>query len=43
MIPTINVSDHQPIDTLVDKHGDPIMRAPNLMGFGNEKEHGTNA
>lgn len=39
MIPAINVSDHQPVDTgLVDKHGDPIMRAPNPIGFGRDKE-----
>lgn len=31
-IPT--VCDHEPIDTgLVDQSGDPIMRAPNPMGF----------
>lgn len=32
--PSLSVSDHEAADTgLVDKDGDPIMRAPNEMGF----------
>lgn len=34
LIPEIEVSDHQPIDTgLIDQHGDQIMRGPNPIGF----------
>lgn len=34
LIPTITVSDHEATDTgLVNQRGDPIMRAPNEMGF----------
>ena len=31
---TLTVCDHEDVDTgLVDPHGDPIMRAPNPIGF----------
>jgi len=34
LVPELSVPDHAPTDTgLVDKNGDPIMRAPNPMGF----------
>lgn len=34
LLPNINVSDHQPVDTgLVDASGNPIMRAPEPVGF----------
>lgn len=34
LLPPIYVSDHEAADTgLVDKDGDPIMRAPNPVGF----------
>ena len=34
MLPALSVPDHEAADTgLVDKDGDPIMRAPNPMGF----------
>lgn len=36
-VPT--VSDHEAIDTgLLDANGDPIMRAPNPIGFGRDEE-----
>lgn len=36
-VPT--VSDHEAVDTgLVDADGDPIMRAPNPIGFGKDDE-----
>lgn len=36
-IPT--VSDHDATDTgLIDANGDPIMRAPNPIGFGRDEE-----
>ena len=34
LTPDLKVSDHKAADTgLVDHRGDPIMRAPNPMGF----------
>lgn len=34
VLPSIQASDHQPVNTgLVDKHGNPIMRAPEPCGF----------
>jgi hypothetical protein len=34
LIPSLTVSDHEATDTgLVDERGDPIMRAPNPIGF----------
>lgn len=37
VIPT--VSDHKATDTgLLDVNGDPIMRAPNPIGFGRDEE-----
>lgn len=37
LVPHIEASDHKDVDTgLVDKRGDPIMRAPNPMGFGGD-------
>jgi hypothetical protein len=34
LLPCLIVSDHEAADTgLVDKDGDPIMRAPNPVGF----------
>lgn len=36
-IPT--VSDHEATDTgLLDRNGDPIMRAPNPIGFGKDED-----
>jgi len=36
-VPT--VSDHEATDTgLLDANGDPIMRAPNPIGFGRDEE-----
>jgi hypothetical protein len=33
------VSDHEATDTgLIDTNGDPIMRAPNPMGFGKDAD-----
>lgn len=33
------VADHEAVDTgLLDANGDPIMRAPNPMGFGRDGE-----
>jgi hypothetical protein len=33
------VADHEPIDTgLLGASGDPIMRAPNPMGFGKDED-----
>ena len=33
----LRVSDHGPVETgLLDARGDPIMRAPNPMGFGGD-------
>ena len=35
LLPQITVDDHEAVETgLVDHRGDPIMRAPNPMGFG---------
>lgn len=34
-----SVCDHEPTDTgLLDVNGDPIMRAPNPIGFGRDDE-----
>lgn len=34
LLPSLSVSDHKAIETgLVDHRGDPIMRAPNEIGF----------
>lgn len=39
LLPDIHVPEHRPVDTgLVDVRGDPIMRAPNPMGFGRDDE-----
>ncbi len=39
LIPEITVCEHDAIDTgLVDELGDPIMRAPNPIGFGRDGE-----
>ena len=39
MIPNLTVDDHIAVDTgLVDQSGDPIMRAPNPIGFGRDGE-----
>jgi hypothetical protein len=36
---SISVSDHQPVDTgLVDQRGDPIMRAPEPVGFHHPRQ-----
>lgn len=33
------VSDHEPVDTgIIDVNGNPIMRAPNPVGFGRDDE-----
>jgi hypothetical protein len=35
MLPSLSVDDHVPVDTgLVNHRGEPIMRAPNPIGFG---------
>lgn len=35
LLPALTVDDHETVHTgLVDKHGDPILRAPNPIGFG---------
>lgn len=39
MVPALCVTDHEAIDTgLMDHRGDPIMRAPNPVGFGRDDE-----
>ncbi|MBO9624159.1 MAG: hypothetical protein J7500_15735 [Sphingomonas sp.] len=39
LLPSLSVSDHEPTDTgLLDVRGDPIVRAPNPMGFGKDAE-----
>jgi len=39
MVPSLSVSEHEVADTgLLDVRGDPIMRAPNPMGFGRDGE-----
>jgi hypothetical protein len=39
MIPELHVADFRPTDTgLIDLRGDPIMRAPNPVGFGKDNE-----
>jgi hypothetical protein len=39
LIPSLTVDDHVPIETgLIDHRGDPIMRAPNPVGFHHPKE-----
>jgi hypothetical protein len=36
-LPSLIVSDHEAIDTgLLDKDGNPIMRAPREIGFGRD-------
>lgn len=38
-VTNLTVSDHEATDTgLLDASGDPIMRAPNPMGFGRDDE-----
>jgi hypothetical protein len=38
-LPDLTVSDHDAVDTgLIDHRGDPIMRAPNPVGFGRDEE-----
>lgn len=38
-LPDLTVSEHRPVDTgLLDRRGDPIMRAPNPLGFGLDDE-----
>lgn len=37
MLPALYVSDHEATDTgLLDAEGEPIMRAPNPIGFGRD-------
>lgn len=37
LLPALTVDDHEAVPTgLVDRHGDPIYRAPNPMGFGRD-------
>lgn len=39
LLPSLTVSDHRPVDTgLVDRHGNPIMRAPRPVGFGRDSD-----
>lgn len=39
LLPTITVDDHEAVETgIVAESGDPIMRAPNPMGFGRGEE-----
>jgi len=39
LLPSLSVPDHEAVHTgLVDRHGDPIMRAPNPIGFGKDQE-----
>jgi len=39
LLPSLTVPDFVAIETgLLDAHGDPIMRAPNPMGFGRDGE-----
>ena len=39
MIPNLTVTDHEAVDTgLITEQGDPIMRAPNPLGFGRHSE-----
>ena len=39
LVPSLEVDDHVSVDTgLVDKRGDPIMRAPNPLGFCRDEE-----
>lgn len=34
LLPGLSVDDNRPVDTgLVDRHGNPIMRLPEPMGF----------
>ena len=39
MLPHLDVPEHEATDTgIVDKRGDPIMRAPRPIGFGRDRE-----
>lgn len=39
LCPALTVDDHQPVKTgLVWPDGSPIMRTPNPMGFGRDRE-----
>lgn len=41
LLPDLWVPDHHPVDTgLVDARGNTIMRAPNPVGFGRDREWG---
>lgn len=39
MVPSLSVPEHVATDTgLLDDQGDPIMRAPNPVGFGKDED-----
>jgi hypothetical protein len=39
MLPSLSVPEHEYVDTgLLDHRGDPILRAPNPMGFHHPRE-----
>ena len=39
LLPNLSVTEHEAIDTgLIWSTGEPIMRMPNLIGFGRDEE-----
>jgi hypothetical protein len=41
LVPSLEVDDHIAVETgIIDERGDPIMRAPNPVGFGRDGEWG---
>lgn len=39
MLPSITVDDHEAVETgLIWQDGEPVMRTPNPMGFGRDRE-----
>jgi hypothetical protein len=39
LIPSLEVDDHEAVETgIIDLEGNPILRAPNPMGFGRDED-----